>query len=89
LGHDLIVLMSLSLMSAHRSILAPICSCLMSGKIKPILHDFQVQNVIFPDCLTMHALEFCTKHYGCFSFVCLFVLFISKKCMLFIICLVF
>jgi hypothetical protein len=50
---------------------------------------FQVQNVIFPDCLTMHALVFFTKSYGCFSFVCLFVSSISKKHVIFIICLVF
>jgi hypothetical protein len=44
-------------------------------KNKPILHGFQVQNVIFPICLTMHALVFCTKSYGCFNFyvfVCVF-----------------
>jgi len=37
---------------------------------KPILHGFQVQNVIFLVCLTRHALEFCTKSYGCFNFLC-------------------
>jgi hypothetical protein len=36
-----------------------------------------------------HALVFFTKSYGCFSFVCLFVSSISKKRVLFIICLVF
>jgi len=35
----------------------------------------------------MHALKVCTKSYGCFKFVCLFVSFISKKHVLFIICL--
>ena len=35
----------------------------------------------------MHALKFCTKSYGCFKFVCLFVSSISKKHVLFIICL--
>jgi hypothetical protein len=54
------------------------CSCLMRGKIKPILHGFQVQNIIFLDCLTMHELEFCTKSYSCFSFLCLFVCYKSK-----------
>ena len=81
--------MSLGLLLAHGPILARICSCLMRGKINPIIHSFQVQNVIFPDCSTMHALEFCTKSFGCFSFVCLFVSSISKKRVLFIICLVF
>jgi len=53
----------------------------MHGKIKPILHDFQVQNVIFLDCPTMHALEFCIKSYGYFSFecVCVFVFYKLKK----------
>jgi hypothetical protein len=34
----------------------------------------------------MHALKVCTKRYGCFKFVCLFVSSISKKHVLFIIC---
>ena len=55
-------------------------SCLMHGKIKSILYDFQVQNFIFPNCLTMHSLEFCTKRFGCFSFVSVCVFYKSKTC---------
>jgi hypothetical protein len=58
---------------------------LMRGNINPILHGFQVSNVIFPNCTTMHALEFCTKSYGCFNFAYLFVSFFWTKHVLFII----
>jgi hypothetical protein len=54
-----------------------ICCCLMCGKIKPILHGFQVQSISFPDCLTIHALEFYTKIYGCFNFVSVCVFYKS------------
>lgn len=33
-----------------------------------IICSFQVQNVIFSHCPTMHALEFSTKGFGYFSF---------------------
>ena len=58
---------------------------------KPILYGFQVQNVIFPDFITMHALELCVRSYGCFYlYMCVCVCSIlKKKYVLFIICLVF
>jgi hypothetical protein len=47
---------------------------------KLILYGFQVQNVIFPDYITMHALELCVRSYGCFYlYMCVCVCSILKK----------
>jgi hypothetical protein len=63
LGYDLEVLESLGFMSKLWVNFSLNFHHFIALENKPILHGFQVQNVIFLVCLTRHALEFCTKSY--------------------------
>lgn len=51
------------------STLRPKFCLFIAWENEPILHGFQVQNIISPNWLVMYALEFSIKSYVSFNFI--------------------